>query len=1780
MDFIRTKLWVMLTLCSFALSAQQTTFRINYDIANFDFASKTVESLSPGNIVLCGWNTNIVPIYSSLIEVNGSGNVLWAKRYSGGISYQLNDLRKDASANQYYACGGTGNGVGILMILNNAGTPAITKHFSLAQADGVYFNRLTKTSDGGYVVVGYVNGYDPDGAGTEIKFSPITYVDADGNSQTESIGSPIIVKFDANGNHLWHHVFRYYKTSAKAPTDRIYNDAAFNDVVEVNDGYIAVGNYKVNDFLSSTDTDGDDNTPTDALFLKTTTSGTITYHKQIDAPSTSTSQSSKTLASANKTNAGLPLIAGNDASGEPGLLMRLPSSGAWVNPTMAMKYSVGMMLFNTQIPFLPNTFFETDDGNYATWGQMIPFGFPPAISSALLKVTPTGSVIFGKQYQVSTFALLPTGQQLSDKGYISLSLAGGLTNFDLQLVKTDSAGNAPTDCPQTNLSPSAKAPSYSYADPYYNSWNSNTVTNNSSTPTVTNITPAQNILCRTIACNPKPATPALTATPSTICEGVSTQLSASGGSNVTYRYYTQATGGTAIGTGTTLTVSPASTTTYYVEADDNNNPGCVSLRGSVKVTVNKKPDDIGSITGAAAPCPSAQSYFIPSVTGATSYSWSVPAAGGSVTSGGNSTNATITWTNSGTYVVTVTATNSCGSKQKILSVTVQAGPPTTIGNITGDLNPCPGSKSYSVQPVANATNYVWSVSGGGSITGAQGSTSNTINWTTTGGPYTVSVRASNACGYIDKSVQVTVKAGKPVISGSITGNANPCPGNENYFIATVAGATSYTWAVSGGGNVTPSQNSATINWLTGGTYTVSVTATNDCGDTTITKSVTVKAAPPTSVGVVNGSIDVCPGIETYSISAVTGASNYQWSVSVGGTISSGQGTTSIDVNWDTPGGVYTVSITASNDCGNASNTKSVMVKNPPPVQPGAIAGDTSVCVGSKTYSIAPVTAAASYTWTVSGGGTITQGQTTSNITINWTTAGNYTISVTADNSCGSSPARVINVHVTDGAPASLDSITGSNVVCKGQSVYSVTALPNATNYNWAVGTPGTIVSGQGTPSITVNWPNVSGTFPITVQASNVCGTSSTASLNVAVSDTTPPAPVVINGNNSPCPGISVYSIGNIAQATDYTWTLSGGGTIVSGQGTISVSIDWATVGGPYTLSVAAKNVCGSSVQKSLTINVLNGSAPVVGDITGDTLFCPSSKIYQINAVANATGYVWTVSNGGSITTGQGTTNINVNWTQSGSGTVSVVAEGACSNSASKVINITVKPGTPDKPGNIDGLQVLCGSTTPTYSIPNVPNASNYVWGISGGGTIASGQGSTSIDIDWSNTPGTYTVSVYAENECGQGVAQTTQVEVQPGKPTINSGISGDTALCPGQSFYSVLAASGATSYEWTTSSGGNILMGQGTTGITVNWTTAGTHTLSVKAKNNCGESSVVSVQVNVRPAPSEPTASTQDATICEGSSTVLTGTNSLGGNVSYNFYDSEVSGNLVGVSPLTVAPTITTTYYLEAVNEFGCKHDGARVAVTVTVIKAPKVLDLTAANSNVCYGDSTTLTATTSQGATITWWDAPLNGNEIGSGSTYNTGVLTEEQTYYVSASTSGGCKTLEARKAITVDVISLPEVELTSDKEDNRIFPQEKLVFTANPSGYANYDFYVNGNLVQSGTENTYASSKFNDKDTVIVIARNNGCFSVADTGIVQIGDFPNAFTPNADGRNDVFLKGYDLVILNRWGQKLYEGKDGWDGTYNGSKVSPGTYFYLVELESITDRNSVIKGTVLVIQD
>ena len=84
---------------------------------------------------------------------------------------------------------------------------------------------------------------------------------------------------------------------------------------------------------------------------------------------------------------------------------------------------------------------------------------------------------------------------------------------------------------------------------------------------------------------------------------------------------------------------------------------------------------------------------------------------------------------------------------------------------------------------------------------------------------------------------------------------------------------------------------------------------------------------------------------------------------------------------------------------------------------------------------------------------------------------------------------------------------------------------------------------------------------------------------------------------------------------------------------------------------------------------------------------------------------------------------------------------------------------------------------------------------------------------------------------------------------------------------------------------------------------------------------------------------------------------------------------------------------------------------------------------------------------------------------------------------------------------------------------------------------------------------------DVNLKIINPNGCIEHATKRIwITSPKLPNTFSPNGDGKNDVYMKGWHMQIFNRNGVLLYEGTEGWDGKYKGENVTNGTYFYVIK--------------------
>lgn len=140
-------------------------------------------------------------------------------------------------------------------------------------------------------------------------------------------------------------------------------------------------------------------------------------------------------------------------------------------------------------------------------------------------------------------------------------------------------------------------------------------------------------------------------------------------------------------------------------------------------------------------------------------------------------------------------------------------------------------------------------------------------------------------------------------------------------------------------------------------------------------------------------------------------------------------------------------------------------------------------------------------------------------------------------------------------------------------------------------------------------------------------------------------------------------------------------------------------------------------------------------------------------VAGAVSYSWTAPLNSSIVSGSGTNVIGVTFNASFvSGTFSVTASNGCTVSVVRTLAVTKTPATP---GVITGATTaLCGLTNVSYSVALVSGASSYNWVVPSGATIASGQGTNSILVNFGITITSGSIGVSSVASCGSSTART------------------------------------------------------------------------------------------------------------------------------------------------------------------------------------------------------------------------------------------------------------------------------------------------------------------------------------------------------------------------------------------------------------------------------------------
>jgi len=698
-----------------------------------------------------------------------------------------------------------------------------------------------------------------------------------------------------------------------------------------------------------------------------------------------------------------------------------------------------------------------------------------------------------------------------------------------------------------------------------------------------------------------------------------------------------------------------------------------------------------------------------------------------------------------------------------------------------------------------ATSYAWDFGDGGTSVEA-----NPVYTYATEGTYTVTLSASNACGTVTKPQTITV-ALSPSAGFTVSNNSGCAPFAVQFTNTSSANATSYDWQFPGGNPSNSSaQNPPSISYDVPGTYTVTLTASNIAGSSTFTQTVAVTPDPSANF------TSTVSGLAATFTNTSTNGTTYSWAF--------GDGNSSSDpnpVHSYLADGMYTVILTAINECGTSTFTQTVLISTEPGA--GFSISTTSGCA-VLTVNFTDISSGNAVGWAWDFPGGTPSSSTQQNPTVQYFTSGVYDVTLIVTSIGGSTSSFTQPSIVTvNGAPNA-----GFTSSVSGSTANFTNTSTNATSYIWNFG--------DGSNSMDVSPDHAyanDGIYTVSLSATNNCGTTI---FEQTVTIATPPiAGFSFSGATGCAPFTVQFTNTSSSNAGTLTWNFPGGSPAAS---TVeNPSVTWNTAG-VYVVTLTASNPSGSNISTAtITVNA--------GPTAGFTYQIGGLTAVFDNVSTNGSSYVWNFGDGSAPSS---EANPNHSYTQVGTYVVTLSTTNECGTVT--VTQTVVVEGNPPVPAISASSESGCipFSVQFTDQSAGVPTA--WTWTFQGGTPNASTQQNPVVLY---NTAGTYDVKLEVTNAFGPSL------KVFPAFITVEAAPTAGFTFVANQTTVAFTSTSqNASAYTWN--------FGDGSSSNEENpshtYTNPGTYTVSLATSNNCG-TTIIEQTITI-------TSGTGEATWIEG----------------------------------------------------------------------------------------------------------------------------------------------------------------------------------------------------------------------------------------------------------------------------------------------------------------------------
>lgn len=627
--------------------------------------------------------------------------------------------------------------------------------------------------------------------------------------------------------------------------------------------------------------------------------------------------------------------------------------------------------------------------------------------------------------------------------------------------------------------------------------------------------------------------------------------------------------------------------------------------------------------------------------------------------------------------------------------------------------------------------------------------------------------------------------------------------------------------------------------------------------------------------------------------------------------------------------------------------------------------------------------------------------------------------------------------------------------------------------------------------------------------------------------------VAFSASNPLCEGNPVQVVATPTGLSDYILFIDNLPADTSLNGQFSLG---SLPAGSHTLMISAIDQTGAIASSvTMPLNILPGYTPVITSTGGNTLCNGSTTTLS---VSGATGVSWST----------GATTSHIQTGTAGIYSVTATGPNGCRGTSQPfVLNVSNSP-VPVIQAQHD---TVCPGQTTTLT---ASQGTGYLWS----------NGATSPNIP--AIPGTYLVSVTVAGGCSGISSPFTIHEYSITPPVISP--SGTVLILQGDSI--ALQASGGVSYSWP----------GGTTGNTCYVNASGSYTVTAITADGCTATSTP-VLVQLINSSSILTAA-GPLTFCEGDSAILQSIFPAGNQWHRN--GQPIPG---ANEPCFVA--IESGWYSVVVsyNSTLLRSD----SLFVNVMPMPGRPEL--GDTAICPGSDINLLITDPGNNTHRWFDSPINGSLLNVGASFYLSSLTQGVSVFIETESADGCLA-EERHEVSIVLYPAPGADFS-----HAVSPAAGSYSTTFTPAYANvisWQWYF-GDPSVAGNTSSDEQPVFNFPapglyDVSLVVTNVYGCQDSIHKSLYIGGTFPafipTTFTPNGDGKNDVFrVRGerytlLEMLIYDQWGSLIYA-TDGaqpfWDGRVNGETVQNGTYVYRVRIADPENKYYEHSGSVSVIK-